>query len=354
MKNINKLNKLFIVVIIATIVAYLIDIINLSFFANDFTQITGQIQMISGLIPDQDVQNINATLDFVNNTANIVRTLLITISLFAGIASVIAVLITKLFADRITKFQSVFSYCGLIIASFCSAYLQFRIFPRFDGVLSLVLIIVTLAIIAISILYLVIGIMGLAKFVKSDKFKAGQVGFDLAKILSVIFIFYVVAILSIRTSLYISVTVLVQEIDLASLIDVMNYINIDWETIIPPAIFATGIISSEKIDFVINNLADQYILNSLSLIIQNVVLDMSRSIIFTNMIAYITTLISGLGILYVAKNKVDYKEIIVLVLMAIMAVVGFIYLNSFLVNLLAIGFIFAIGLVGLEVYKQYK
>lgn len=354
MKNINKLNKLFVVVIIATVAAYLINIINLSFFGNDFTEIAAQIQMISGFIPDQDIQNINAALDFANNTANIVRTLLITISLFAAIASLIGVVVTKLFAERITKYKSVFNYCGLIIASFCSAYLQFRIFPQFDGVISLILIIVTLAIIAISTVYLVIGIVGLSKFVMSDKFEAGQVGFDIAKVLSFIFVFYVVAILATRISLYMSVTVLVKEIDLASLIDVMNYINIDWETIIPPAIFATGIISSEKIDFVINNLADQYILSSASLVIQNVVLDISRSIIFTNMIAYITTLISGLGILYVAKNKIDYKEIIILVLMAIMAIVGFIYLNSFIVNLLAIGFVFAIGLVGLEVYKQYK
>lgn len=352
--TIQKLNKLFIGVIAITIFAYVLNIVDLSFFANDFTQVTSQIQRIAGFIPDQDVQRINSILDFLNNSVDVIKTFLITVSVLAGIASIIGLFLIKLFADRVEKYKSIFSYSGLIITAAATIYVQLKLIPSFDGLISLILILATFLMLAISVVYVVVGIVGIYKLVMSDDFKASALAFDFAKVLSFIFIFYTIVIIATRVSLYMSVVVLVQEIDLAALIDVMNYIDIDWTTIIPPVILSTGIVTNDSINLVINNLADQYILSYASNIIQNIVLSFSRSIIFNNIVAYISLLITGVGILYTAQNKFEYRNYIAIGLMATASIVGFVYIGGLLINLLAIGFVACIALIIVDILKHSK
>lgn len=352
--TIEKLNKIFIGVIFVTIFAYVLNVIDLSFFANDFTQVTSQIQLIANFIPDQEVQNINSVIDIMNNTAGVIRSLLITISVLSGIASIIGLFIIKIFADRVSKYKSFFSYSGLIIASAATAYIQYRLFPSFNGLVSMILIFATIAIIVISLVYIAIGIHGIYKVVMSDVFKASQLAFDVAKVLSFIFVFYTFAIIATRISLYMSLVVLVKEIDLAALIDVMNFININWESYIPEAILSTGIVSNDSINLVINNLADQYLLSYASTFVQNLVLNISRSIVFNNIVAYVSGLTAGLAILYTAKTKFEYRNYVAIALMVIVAVIGFVYIGGLIVNLLALGFVVCIVLIALDILKQFK
>lgn len=354
MTNIQKLNKAFIAVIIITIFGYLLQVIDLSFFANDFTQIASQVQMVSAFIPAQDVQNINALLDFANNTAGVIRAILVTFAVLSAIASVVMLAITKVFANRLDKYKSVFTYCGLLIASSANVYLQFSIFPTFTGLISAIVIFASILIILISIGYIGVALFGLYKFVTSDDFNAAALGFDFAKVLSFIFIFIAGVHIALEISMYMSVSVLVQEIDLAAMIDVMNYIDIDWETILPPALFASGLLSADKIDFLINNVADQYLLSFGSKMIQDMILGISRTIIFDNVVAYVSAIVTGFGILYTVKKKFEYQNYVAIGLMALMIVIGFVYIGGLVANLLTIGFIACIILVALDIYKQYR
>ncbi|MFV0606684.1 MAG: hypothetical protein ACK5NK_12675, partial [Niabella sp.] len=340
-----KLNKIFIGVIVVTVFAYILNIVDLSFFANDFTQITSQIQMIAGFIPDQEVQNINSVIDIMNNTAGVVRSLLVTISVLSGLATVIGLFIVKVFADRVTKYKTFFGYSGLIITAGATLYMQYRLFPSFNGLVSMILIAATMLIMIMSIIYIVIGAVGIYRVIMSDDFRANQLAFDFAKVLSFIFVFYTVAIIATRISLYMSVVVLVKEIDLAALIDVMNYINIDWESYIPQAILSTGIVSNDSINLVVNNLADQYVLSYASTFIQNLILNLSSSVIFNNIVAYVSGFAAGVGILYTAQTKFDYKNYVAIALMVTVAVIGFVYIGGLIINLLAIGFVVCIALI---------
>lgn len=349
-----KLNKIFIGVIVVTVFAYILNIVDLSFFANDFTQITSQIQMIAGFIPDQEVQNINSVIDIMNNTAGVVRSLLVTISVLSGLATVIGLFIVKVFADRVTKYKSFFGYSGLIITAGATLYMQYRLFPSFNGLISMILIAATMLIMIMSVIYIIIGVVGIYRVIMSDDFKANQLAFDLAKVLSFIFVFYTVAIIATRISLYMSVVVLVKEIDLAALIDVMNYINIDWESYIPQAILSTGVVSNDSINLVVNNLADQYVLSYASTFIQNLILNLSSSVIFNNIVAYVSGFAAGVGILYTAQTNFDYKNYVAIALMVTVAVIGFVYIGGLIINLLAIGFVVCIALICLDIFKEFK
>ncbi len=350
--TIKNMNKGLLGLIITSVILYIINIIDISFFANGFTQITSQLQMVASFIPSQDVQNFNSILQLANNTANVVNTLLVVIAIGSAVASLVSLLVIKLFASRLEKYNSIFNYCGVIIASAFSIYLHYKLIPSFSGLISLLLIILTLAILLISIVYIVISIFGIYNLVMSEEYNVGQAGFDLAKVLSFIIIFYTIAIISIKTSMYLSMTVLVQEIDLAAVIDIMNFIDIDWSSVLPASVLATGIVTPQRIDLVINNFADQYLLDYASQVIQNVVLSFSRTVIFDNLVAYITTLVGGIGILAVSKNNVKFNDYVTIGLLAITALVSFVYIGGLLIDILAIGFVLCLVLISLDIYKN--
>lgn len=352
--TIGKLNKSFIGVIIFTGLAYILYVIDLSLFANDFSQITSQIQMIAGLIANQDVQRINSLLDFLNNSANVMRMFLVTTAILSAIASVLGLMLIKLFVTRLGKYQSIFNYSGLIITAAFTIYLQLRLLPEFDGFISLIVIFATFLIITIAAIYLIVGITGIYQLIMLEDFKLSAIAYDFAKVLSFIFIFYTIAIITTRVSLYMSVVILVQEIDLAALIDVMNYIEIDWTTTLPPVIFSTGYLSAEMIDLAVNNLADKYILDFASSFIQSLILSFSRSIIFENIVAYVLTLIASVGIMYTAQTNFENRNYVTMGLMATVSIAGFIYIGGLLSSLLALGFVTCIGLMILDILKQKK
>lgn len=352
--SIKKLNKLFIGVITLTVFAYLLEVFDLSFFAGDLSQITANIQLVFNFIPDQSVQQINSILDILNNTTDVVKTLFITLTVLSAVASLICLFIVKLFADRIVKYKSFFSYSGLIIVATVTAYTQFKLMPTFTGLISFILILATCLIIVMMVTYIAIGTVGLYKLIMSEQFKSGQISFDIAKVLSFILVFYTGVIIATKVSLYISATVLVKEIDLAAMIDVMNYINIDWNQVLPPVVLSSGVITGDSINLVINNLADQYVLSYASSFVQNLILSLSRSLIFNNLIVYTVSLISGLGLLYTANVKFEYREYVAIGLMALAAILGFVYISSLIVNLIAIGLVACIGLMCLELYKTSK
>ncbi|WOO87772.1 hypothetical protein RZE82_02255 [Mollicutes bacterium LVI A0039] len=354
MTNIQKSNKALIGVIAFAVIAYVVNIINLSLFASDFTQITAQIQMISGFIPDQDVQTMDSILSFANNAALVVRMLLVTIAAISALASLIGLGLLKFFASRAAKYNSFFSYCGVIIAASANLYIQYSLHPTFDGIISLILIGATALIVGVSVFMLVAGVHGLYKVVMADDFKAGQIGLEVARVLSLIIVFYIAAIVAIKVTMYVAVSIFVQSIDLASMIDIMNYINVDWEAIIPVAVMSTGIISADKIDLLLNNLADQYVLNYASTFIQDLILNVSSSIIFKGIVTYIATFIAGLGVLFTAKTDFEFRNFAALGLVTLTTVLSVIYVGGILVNILAIGYVVCIILIGLEIYKQYR
>lgn len=350
--TIEKFNKIFTGIIIVTIFAYVLNILNLSFFANDFSQITSQLQMLAGVIPNSDAQQINSVFDFLNNSASVIRTLLVTLTALSGVASVIGLILIKLFANRVQKYKSIFSFSGLIITAIVTLYIQFKLMPSFNGLFSLILIIATILMIVAAAIYLVLGAIGIYRIVMSDQFKATDIAFEFAKVLSFIFIFYTGAQIAIQISFYSIISVLVKEIDLAAFIDVMNYIQIDWNSIIPPAILSSGLITGDKIDIIINNFADKYILGYTSTLIQNIILSFSRSIIFDTLIAYISSIVSAAAILYTVKNKFDYRSYVAIALMTTLAVISFVYIGGLLINVLSIGLLVCIGLIVLDLVKQ--
>lgn len=354
MTNLQKLNKLLIVVIILSILGYIMNIVNLTVFVGEFTQIASQIQTAAAFIPNQDVQNINSVLEFANNAVTVVRNLMIAIATVSSIASLIVLFLVKTFSTRMVKYNSLFTQLGLIIVSAGSLYLHYRLLPAFDGLVSLFIIFITVAIMLISAAYIAIGCLSLYKLVSSDDFEAAKVGYDLAKTLSLVTVFYIAAIIGFKVTIYISVAILVRGIDLAAMIDLTNLINIDWTAIIPAQVFESGVISPERIDFLVNNAADQYLFSYLSDVVQQLILSISRSIIFKGIISYIAALASGLGILYTIKKNFEYKKYIAIALMTTVSIISFVYVGGLLINILILGYSLCIILICIDIFKEYR
>lgn len=352
--KIEKLNKLFIGVILITVFAYIVNIVDVSFFANNLEQITSKLALITKFIPAQDVQQIKTLLDVLNNATNVIKAFFAVVAAVSGVVSVIGLLFIKLFAGRAEKYQSFFNYCGLIITSAVTVFMQYRLMPSFNGLVSLFVIFATVLMIAFSICYIIIGVMGLYKVVMSDDFKINEIYTEIAKVISFILIFYTGVIIIGKINVYMSVAVLVKEIDLASLIDIMNYIKVDWEAVLPPVVLSTGYISPASINLFINNIVDQYVLDIVSKFIQDVVLSTASSFIFNNMLTYITAVVTAVGILYSTHLKFDYQKYLLLALMATALVINYVFIGGLIASLLSLGYIVSMVLIVIDLVKEFK
>lgn len=353
-EKLNKLNKLFIGVIIIALFAYIINVIDISFFANNLEQITSKLALITNFIPAQDVQQINNVLDILNNATNVIKAFFVVVASISGVVSIIGLLLIKLFAGRVAKYQSFFNYCGLIITAGVTVYMQYRLMPSFDGLVSLFVMGATLLIIGFSIVYVIVGVTGLYKLVMSDEFKINEIYTEIAKVISFILIFYTGVIIIGKINVYMSVAVLVKEIDLASLIDVMNYIKVDWNAIIPPVVLSTGYVSPDSINLFINNVADKYILDTVSKFVQEIILSTSSSFIFNNMLSYVTAIVTAAGILYTTHIKFDYQKYLLLGLMATALVINYAFIGGLIASLLSLGYIVCMILIFIDLVKEFK
>lgn len=352
--KIEKLNKLFIGVIMITVLAYAVHFIDVSFFANDITQITSKAELITKFIPAKDVQQFNSIIDMINNTTSAIRAFFATVAAVSGIGSVIGLVLINVFAKRVEKYKSFFNYSGLIIISAVTVSMQIKLMPNFDGLVSLLLGVATILMIAFSICYIIVGVVGLYKVVMSDEFKVAEIYTELAKVLSFVFTFYVAVIIIGKINIYMSIAVLVREIDLAAFIDVMNYVQIDWNAVLPQAIMSSGLVSQNSIDMFINKMADQYVLNYASDIVQNFILSVSSSFIFNNILVYIASLFTGICILFTTNHKFDYKKYVALALYTVALVLCYIYLGGLIMSILGMGYIVCIVFVIIDIFKELK
>lgn len=350
--KIEKLNKLLTFVVGLTIVVNIINIINVLFFSTDFLHLTSQIQLVANFVASQDIQSINTLLDIVKNTIEVLHSLRIVFSVGTALISIGVLFIFKLLTKRTCKYPSIFNYASLLIVSLLTIFVQIKIMPSFSSFTNILLIVTAILGIAIAIGCIVASLFSLQKIFMSDQFKAKDLSFDLIKILSLVAGLYMAAIIITRVGIYIIASVAVKEIDLAAIIDVMNYIDIDWNAIIPQEIMGTGVISANSIDMFINRLADQYILSFVTIFVQNQILNFVRFLIFKNILVYIIGLFTASGLLFSVKAKFAYKSYVLLSLLVIALLVFLVYIAGLLGIIIGIGYLICIGLICLDLYKE--
>ncbi len=339
MQNNQKLNKAIIGVIIFTIVAFLINIIDISLLAGDFTQITSQLQMVAGFIPDQTVQNAQAVLDMINNTTAVIKTVLAIVATVSLIVTLVSLGLLKYFVNKTEKETTIFNSTIMSLVAGFITYNELTSFPALSGLTGLVNGLLSVTIIVVAVISLVLGLKTLYTTFKESDSDFVLAGYEFAKVISFIFAFYIISIVLTKVALYMSVTALVTEINLGAAIDIMNYIDVDWNTVLPAAVQNLGIISGAQIDVLINKAFDQYVLSFASTGIQNIVLNIARSLIFANIGIYLVGLVTSIVTIFADKIETEYNSYIILGLILVTALIGLVYLSGFIFSLLSFALI---------------
>ncbi len=339
MKNNQNLNKAIIAVIIASVIAFVINIIDISLLAGDFTQLASKVQLFAGFIPDQTIQNGKAIIEIINDTTLVIKTVLAIVATVSFVVTLISLSVLNLFVKKVGQQATIFNSTVMTVIAGFIAYNEITSFPSLSGFTGFINGIVVAAIIAVAVISLVVGVKNVIEAFKESDQDFVLAGYEFAKVVCFIIAFYIGSIILTKVSLYISATVLVTEIDLAAAIDIMNYIDVDWNTILPAVVQNLGVISDNQIDLVINKLFDQYVLSFASTTVQNIVLSIARSLIFANIGLYLLGLATSIATIFAQKIGTVYNDYIILGLILITAVIGLFYLSGFIFTLLSLALI---------------
>lgn len=346
---------LLLLIIFATIV-YTINVIDISFFASDFTSISTNLQAVARFIPDQTMQHIEVLLELISNATTAFKLVSIGLTIFSACATVIGLLFVRFFVKRVQRNQSIFNYLGLLVTSGYVGYSQVTSLGNLNTLPQILIYLLSIVTAFFCGAVFIVGIKKFYDFLSTNwkTFNYLQISMELIKTFSFVAIFYVTVILVSKGAIYITIAGFINQIDLASLIDIMNYINIDFNELLPQELIESGIISSGQINILINNVFDQYVLNYLSSIIHNIGLRIARNLIFTDMISYILVLAGSIGLIFSSNRADEYSKYVVIALSLFMSLVCFVFLNSIVLTICGVAFAAIVVLMSLELLKEYK
>lgn len=360
MKYLKQLDKVFILLIIFSVIVYTVNIVDISFFASNFEALANNIQGVAGFIPEQTIQNIQVVLEIIGNATTAYKLFVIGISIFSALATVLGLLVLKYFVKRVVNSQTLFNYLGLIVISAYLGFSQFKdlgnSFSNLNSLPQFLIFALTLTIMLVSGFTLIVGVKKFIDYLRKNwkTFNYRDISYELIKTFSFIAIFYVSVIIIGKFAIYVTVAGCINQIDLAALIDIMNLVNVDLESIIPPEIFESGLITSGQLDMIINNVFDQYILDYASTIIQNIGLNIARTIIFADIVKYVFVFGGSVSLIILTVREIKYSNYIIIAIASLLALLCLVFLSGLVLSICAIAFLIIVLLMCLDVFKEYK
>lgn len=358
--NINKTNKSLTVLLIITLITYGLKIFKITFFSNSFADFIKNTNIISLIVNKTtiDAEQVQLAFNFLNNASDGIKTIFIILAVFALLSTIVTLFVVKIFAKRTSKYNSLFSNSGLLLTSIFALYTQYKFLPSLNNFYNGLIVLVSVITIIVLVITLIISTKNIIDIIKRNKSNFSVFGYDIAKVLTLIIIVITGSVISIKMGSYIVVAVIINSIDFAKLINIMDIVSIDWNSILPPFIQSIEIINPLTINMFINNLFDQYVLSFVTDAFHKFSLSIARSIIFSGIYMYISSLLLAISYLVGSKLKFAYKDYIMIAILVVLSVVLIFGFNSFIMTTLAILLIGCASLISynylVKVINRYK
>ncbi len=309
MERLQKFKPAILISLIATIVVYVFNIITTGLYANDFAQITSNVQNLSNLFEGEQLKMIMNVVDIATGALLAYKAFSIGIIFLTAVFTIVIICLIRFMQDKHKKTNKTLYLIILTLLSGYLAYFSIQGLKIDSGLAAMSLLALNVYNFIVFLLVTIFGIHAVYKQFKQDFQKQAWIknGSTIIASLSLVLIVLLTINIAFKVIVYISIVSFITSIDLANLIDVMDYINVDLAALLPSIVGSGGIVSQAQAELFINQLADKSILAYASNMLHQVLSSFSFKLIFDNLvvigIGFITAICS-----LVYAHKVEEPE----------------------------------------------
>lgn len=340
MSQFKKFKPMIIIAMIASFIMALVNMVNVGVFANDITDLAGNLGVFANYVDQSVIDVANQALSIMNSALFVFKAITISSLAFSLIAIIVLLAIVKYFTKRLANQESIFNYIAIIASSGYLSYYLFNSFGKVNNFLQILTFIVNLLVFALAIALAVYGVIHFVKYFKDnfESFQFEYVGIELLKVFSLVVAILAGINIAAKLLVLASVSSIISQVDIASVVDIMDYINVDITQMFPQLAAVFGSLSQAQIDTVINGLFDQYVLGYASNVVQNLMQGLANDIILNNIVGYIVAMVSAIATLVIYKK--DYKT-------TIYGAIGLGFFTSIIIMIFVPGFLFKLCAIGI-------
>lgn len=311
MNKLHKFKPAILVALIATIVVYIINIVNVALFASNITDLTSTVSTFSKFI---DQQYLDAATEVINVASGALMAYKsFTIGLLV-IGAVFTTIVISIVRWTQTKYEKSSKLLYLVLFTLLSAYIGYSSVTGFEspnGFASVLMLLLNIYNFVVFLMLTVFGAIYTCKQFKADFHKQAWIRSGATIIGS--FSLIVIILLSInvffKLTVYIATVRFISAIDLGALINIMDYVNIDFSSVLPELVGANGVVTQSQIDTVVNNFFDQSVLAFASTQLHQFLNGIALNIIFKDFLIIVIGLGTSIAS-FIFARKVEPEEII--------------------------------------------
>lgn len=342
--------NLYKITIVSLLIAYIANIINTLLSNTNFTELLDKASFIELVVNNELISKIEQFAVILNNGIEIFKVIIVGTMCLQLFILIFLNSLSNLIYKKLQKNESLFLYIASLGMNGYLIYYLLMNFSMKSGVIGS-LIPVALLINIIVVTYLLIRTLKPAIKFFEAYFKAldyQKLAEDLLKLAAILIIIISGVILITKLSIYIFVAMMIKQIDLASLINLSDYVNIDLKSIIPQEYSQYKQVLDQSVAITADRAFDTYILDNLSALLHNLLIKFEGKLVLNNILIYIVSLVAGCSLIVIPRKQIGNKNYLIAIIACGLAILLFVYTNSMILLLAACLLLLGAGIVILK------
>ncbi len=261
--------------------------------------------------------------------------------------------ISYLLQKRITIRESLFAYLGIFAINL---YVIYYILTTISFEQSIIASLITLALLinlCVIIWNTIVIIKPANKFMKAYFTNLDYQGlaYDFLKI-SALLVLIAAAIISItKIAVYLMIASVIKQIDLASMINLSDYLTIDLKEMMPKDLIDLLPVVNQSLDIVVDQAFDTYVLDNVTRLLHQVLINFEGKFVLNNLAIYLMSIVGTSTLLALPSKEIENKNYILMIISAIVALLLFIYVTNVIFLIGASGLVAATALLAINEFK---
>lgn len=345
--------NLFRITSISLIVAFLVNIFNILMYGTNLESITGKTALIERFVDNDVLAKSQQVAELINNGIAVIKVLIVGTLLAQLITLLILNAINYIIAKRLNKKEGLFAYIAtLAMNAYIAYYLISKITMKQDLIASLI----TLALLinlCVVIWQFISRIKPASVFMKEyfANLDYAELAYDFLKLSALLIIVAATLVTITKFSIYLMVANMIKQIDLASMINLSDYITIDLQAIVPEQLQEALPVFDQSVDLMVDKAFDTYVLDNVTNLVHRVLINFEGNIILNNIAIYLFSIFGSIAVAVLPSKTVENKNIVIAVIAAVVAVLCFAYIGSMFIIVGATGLLIGAGLLLIDLVK---
>ncbi len=345
--------NLFRITCLSLIVAYIINIFNILMFGANLDSITGKTAIIEPFLNNDIISKSQQIAEVVTNGVAIIKVLIVGTFIASLITLLILNAINYLITRRLDKEEGLFAYIATLAMN---AYLIYYLITNITFKQDLIASLITLAFLVnlcVVIWQFVRTIKPASAYMKVyfTELDYEKLAYDILK-LSALLITVIAALMTItKLSIYFMIANMINQIDLASMINISDYISIDLQAIIPNELKEMLPVFDQSLDLAIDKAFDTYVLDNITNLLHRILINFEGNIVLNNIAIYLFSIFGSIAVISLPTRAVENKNILIAIIALVVAILSFVYFTSVFMTIGAAGLVIGAIIIGIDLVK---